>query len=117
MPMYEYRCEDCQHVSTLLVFSWSSNTQPACKTCSSENMTKLVSRFSVKKSWGDSLNWVPGGETLTDVNEDDPHSIDQYMGRIKTEMGGQTTSDFEEMRRELFTGPKSFDAPDHGHEH
>jgi putative FmdB family regulatory protein len=116
--MYEYRCQDCQQVSTRLVFSWTSDAQLTCKTCSSENLTKLVSRFSVKKSWGDSLNWVPGGETLTDVNEDDPYSIDHHMGRIKTEMGGQTTSDFfEEMRRELFTGPKSFDPPDHGHDH
>jgi hypothetical protein len=31
------------------------------------------------------------------------------MGRVKSEMGGQVTPDFEEMRRELFTGPQSFD--------
>jgi putative FmdB family regulatory protein len=115
MPMYEYRCDDCQQVSTMLVFSWSSQTELACKACSSPKLIKLVSRFTVKRSWGESLNWVPGGEAITDVNEDDPHSIDQYMGRIKKEMGGQTTSDFDEMRRELLTGPKSFDPPDHDH--
>ena len=38
---------------------------------------------------------------MTDVDEDDPDSLDHYMGRIKEEMGGQVTPDFEHMRREL----------------
>ena len=66
----------------------------------------------MRRSWGESLNWAPSGETLTDVNEDDPASLDRFMGRVKQEMGGQVTSDFEEMRRELHTGPRSFDVPD-----
>lgn len=121
MPMYEYRCADCQHLNTVLVYSWSSDTSPTCKRCSSDKLTKLISRFTAKRSWGESLNWVPSGETLTDINEDDPNSVDQFMGRLEHEMGGQTTQDFKEMRRELFTGPKSFDSPAgdspaHGHD-
>ena len=111
MPMYEYRCTDCHHLSTLLVYSWSSDATLTCKHCSSDQLTKLISRFTVKRSWGESLGWVPGGETLTDVNEDDPNSINQFMGRLEQEMGGQTTPDFKEMRQELFTGPQSFDPP------
>jgi hypothetical protein len=42
---------------------------------------------------------------MSDVDEDDPYSVDQYMGRIKDEMGGQVTSDFEDMRRELLDDP------------
>ena len=64
-------------------------------------MERLMSAFSFRASWGDSLNWVPSGETSRDVNEDSAASIDQYMGRIKREMGGQTTSDFDQMRREI----------------
>jgi putative FmdB family regulatory protein len=109
MPLYEYRCDECQHLNTVLVYSWSKNADPACSRCGGSRLTKLVSRFSVRRSWGESLDWAPGGETLTDVDEDDPHSIDQFMGRVKSEMGGQVTPDFEEMRRELHTGPRSFD--------
>ena len=118
MPIYEYRCEDCQHVNSVLVYSWSKDTDRSCARCSGSNLNRLVSRFSFRRSWGDSLNWVPGGEALTDVNEDDPASLDRFMGRVKQEMGGQVTGDFEEMRREISHGPRSFDSPaGGGHDH
>ena len=60
-----------------------------------------MSAFSFRASWGDSLNWVPSGETARDVDESSAASIDQYMGRIKQEMGGQSTPDFDRMRREI----------------
>ena len=118
MPIYEYRCQDCQHLNSVLVYSWSENKERTCSRCSGSNLNRLISQFSFKPSWGDSLNWAPSGETMRDVNEDDPGSLDRYMGRIKQEMGGQVTSDFNEMRREIKEGPRSFDAPGgHGHDH
>jgi putative FmdB family regulatory protein len=114
MPLYEYRCDDCQHLDTLLVYSWSKTDNHTCSHCGGSQLTKLISRFAVRRSWGESLDWAPSGETLTDVDEDDPHSIDQFMGRIKSEMGGQVTSDFEEMRSELFNEP---DHSHHDHTH
>ena len=47
---------------------------------------------------------MPSYESLSDVDEDDPKSIDRFMGEIKKEMGGQVTPDFEEMRREVSDG-------------
>ena len=67
-------------------------------------MERLMSAFSFRPSWGDSLNWVPSSETARDVDENSPASIDQYMGRIKREMGGQSTPDFDRMRREITDG-------------
>ncbi len=114
--MFDYRCDHCQQVNTVLVYSWSKDSERACSRCGGAKLSKLVSRFSFRRAWGASLNWTPSGETLTDVNEDDPNSIDQFMGRIKQEMGGQVTPDFEDMRRELHSPPQS-DAPDHSHDH
>ena len=105
MPLYEYRCGACQAVSTALVYSWSADKEPQCKHCGGTEMQRLISGFSFRASWGGSLNWVPSGETSRDVNEDSPDSIDQYMGRIKKEMGGQTTPDFDRMRREISSEP------------
>ena len=124
MPIYEYRCEDCQHLNSVLVYSWSQDKERTCARCNGANLNRLISQFTMKRSWGESLNWAPSGETLRDVNEDDPRSVDRFMGRIKQEMGGQVTSDFEEMRREVTQGPRSFDTPggnghdhSHGHDH
>ena len=60
-----------------------------------------MSAFSFRPSWGDSLNWVPSGETARDIDETSPASIDQYMGRLKQEMGGQVTPEFSRERREI----------------
>ncbi len=105
MPLIEYRCDDCQGVNTLLVFSWSESNSPPCKNCGSARLTRLISKFALRKSWGESLNWTPSGETLNDVDEDSPASLDRFMGRVKQEMGGQVTTDFEAMRRELSPEP------------
>lgn len=110
MPLYEYRCNECQQVSTLLVRSPSNAPSPVCEHCGGSKLTKLISRFAFHRSWGESLDWAPGGETLGDVDENDPRSLDRFMGRIKEEMGGEVTPEFEQMREEL-------SAEQHGHSH
>ena len=101
MPLYEYRCGECQKVTSVLVFSWSKDKQPECKQCGGTDLQRLISKFSFRPSWGSSLNWAPSGETTSDIDEDSPASIDSYMGRIKKEMGGQTTREFDRERREI----------------
>ena len=41
MPIYDYRCCDCQKTFELLV---RSSTVPACPACSSQQLEKLVSK-------------------------------------------------------------------------
>ena len=101
MPIYEYRCGNCGSVSSRLVYSWSADRPLECKDCGGADLERLMSAFSFRPSWGDSLNWVPSGETARDIDENSAASIDQYMGRIKREMGGQTTPDFDRERREI----------------
>ena len=101
MPIYEYRCGGCNSVSSKLVYSWSADRVVECPQCGGADMERLMSAFSFRPSWGDSLNWVPSGETARDVDENSPASIDQYMGRLKQEMGGQVTPDFNRERREI----------------
>lgn len=101
MPLYEYQCDDCRQVTTILVRGQPGASMPTCRRCGGSKLTKLISRFAFHRSWGDSLDWVPSRETLTDVDEDDPHSMDQFMGRMQQEMGGEVSPDFERTRREL----------------
>lgn len=101
MPIYEYRCGGCSAVSSKLVYSWSADRPLECPDCGGADMERLMSAFSFRPSWGDSLNWVPSGETARDVDESSAADIDRHMGRIKREMGGQTTPDFNRERREI----------------
>ena len=101
MPVYEYRCADCHAVSSRLVYSWSAVGPVHCRQCGGSDLARLMSGFAIGKTWGESLNWAPSRETTSDVDENSPASIDRYMGRLKREMGGQTTPDFDRMRREI----------------
>ncbi|MDX1579040.1 MAG: zinc ribbon domain-containing protein [Gemmatimonadota bacterium] len=40
MPIYEYRCEACEHEFELLV---RKDTRPACPACESESLERLLS--------------------------------------------------------------------------
>jgi len=101
VPLYEYRCDDCQEITSVLVRTASQDTQPSCEHCQGVSLQRLISKFSFRGSWGDSLNWAPSRETMSDVDESSPASIDKYMGRVKKEMGGQTTSDFNRERKDI----------------
>lgn len=44
MPLYDFFCQNCREVSTLLL---KPVDQPHCPTCASINMEKLLSPFAV----------------------------------------------------------------------
>ena len=101
MPLYEYRCADCRRRSTVLVRSISSPASPSCQHCGSGKLTRLISKFSFRRSWGDSLNWAPNSGYPGDVDQEDPRQMAQWMRRMQHEMGDEVTPEFDEMVEEL----------------
>lgn len=49
MPLYEYRCESCDHVFEALV---QGSAKPACAKCGAKKLEKLISAFAVSTSGG-----------------------------------------------------------------
>jgi putative FmdB family regulatory protein len=52
MPVYEYECTSCSHRFEELV-STSGTTLVACPSCTSTDITKLLSRFQRTRVGGD----------------------------------------------------------------
>lgn len=50
MPIYEYRCGDCQAVTSVLARVSRANDPCACERCGSERTHRIVSRPSVHLS-------------------------------------------------------------------
>ncbi|WP_458778468.1 FmdB family zinc ribbon protein [Desulforhopalus sp. 52FAK] len=46
MPIYEYKCNDCNEVFEILSTSAKDNKKVVCTKCGSENVTKLISAGS-----------------------------------------------------------------------
>ena len=50
MPIYEYKCLDCTTITSVLTRSINSPISAACKKCTSSNLTRIISKFSVAKT-------------------------------------------------------------------
>jgi putative FmdB family regulatory protein len=59
MPIYEYRCKDCEVVFETFVSSIDDGDKVVCKNCESKNVEKQISTFSSKSSGNSS--GIPSG--------------------------------------------------------
>jgi len=50
MPIYEYRCKDCDTVFETFVSSISDADKVICKKCESKNVAKQISTFASRLS-------------------------------------------------------------------
>ena len=53
MPIYEYRCQDCSKLSSILVRSPKTAAAPACQHCGSAHLKKVISRVGRLRTQGD----------------------------------------------------------------
>ena len=67
-------------MSSLLTYSWSTSSQPQCKHCGGANLTKLISRFSVHRAWGESLDWNSSDGSMDDFDDGDDFGMDPFSG-------------------------------------
>lgn len=49
MPLFEYRCKKCGHVTTFLEKMSGDSNEHKCEKCQSENTEKIFSKVSQKK--------------------------------------------------------------------
>ena len=50
MPIYEYRCQQCQALSSLFVRSIGAPVAPQCDACGSDRMQRRMSSFAMGKT-------------------------------------------------------------------
>ncbi len=93
MPIYEYRCHRCGKKTSKLHRSFSQQAQVFCGHCDSPEVKRLISRVTVFRSWGDSLDDM---SFLDNVDESDPRAMALAMKRMQREMGEEAGPEFQE---------------------
>jgi putative FmdB family regulatory protein len=107
MPIYEYRCADCQKKVSVFFRSFSAvdQEQARCPICHGTHLTKMVSKVRVLRGASSS-----GGEDgfddsmLDDLNENDPRSLGRMMRRMADETGEDMGPEFGEVVSRLEKG-------------
>lgn len=93
MPMYEYRCLDCNKRCTILVLSPVNPTAPTCRHCQSSKVERLLSRFASPKSEEARLESLADPKYLSGLDENDPQSMARFMKKMGEEMGEDVGDD------------------------
>ena len=106
MPIYEYRCQECQHVSSIFVRSISSPLTPACQTCGSADVERRMSTFAMGKTTGAVHDAHPTGSSSRDYYSD-PRNI----GRHVEESFARHGVDMPDSVRESIDSARSGEAP------
>ena len=105
MPIYEYQCDKCSRVSSVLTTRISEKVEAVCAKCGSKKMSRLMSRFAMPRSEESRLDSLADPSKLGGVDENDPKSLARMMKRMGQEMGDEFGgNEFDEAAEELEGG-------------
>ncbi|MCX8022663.1 MAG: zinc ribbon domain-containing protein [Syntrophorhabdaceae bacterium] len=110
MPIYEYRCENCHKVSSFLLLRVSEELVPYCKACGSKDVKKKISRVAVLRDEERIMESLLDPSKFSDLDENDPGSIERVMKRVGRELGDELGEDFNETLEEAMAGGASGEA-------
>ncbi len=91
MPVYEYRCQQCQRRFSVWwrSFAAAGEGQPVCTHCGSTEATRLISRIRVLRSEDQSMEAMADPAQWGDIDENDPKSLGRLMRKMKQEIGSE----------------------------
>ena len=104
MPIYEYRCKDCNHKFELfLSYQEYENTLVTCPACGGSNPERIIRPIRISHTEGDRLESLadPG---ILDGLDDDPQTLGKMMREMSRELGEDMGSEFDEVVDRLEKG-------------
>lgn len=106
MPIYEYRCHDCNRRVSIFwrTFSEAGEEAPVCPRCGGTSLTRLVSRVRIVRSEESHLDNLSDFSDLPDFDESDPRSLGRWMRKMSSETGEDLGPEFDEVVGRLEAG-------------
>lgn len=105
MPIYEYRCDKCRRVSSVLTTRVTEKVEAVCTHCGGKKMSRLMSRFAMPRSEESRMESLADPSKMGDIDENDPKSVARMMKRMGKEMGDEFNGpEFDEAVEEIESG-------------
>ncbi len=102
MPLYEYRCNQCNNKFTLYLHR-NSSTTPVCPKCNSDNLKLLLSTFAVHKTDKSIYEGILNDSQLTKgMLNNDPKSLAEWNKRMSR--GEPVAPEYEETIEKMEKG-------------
>ena len=92
MPIYEYRCEKCRRITSVLTTRVTEKVEAVCKHCGGRKMSRLMSRFAMPRSEESRMESLADPSRMGDIDENDPKSVARMVKRMGKEMGDELGS-------------------------
>jgi putative FmdB family regulatory protein len=99
MPLYEYRCQECERKFTYLVGMIADNPDPKCPRCGSKELKKLISRVARVRSEDEMLDSLTDPSKIGDL--DDPAGLRRWARQMGKELSGEMGEDISEELEEM----------------
>ena len=96
MPIYEFTCDECGHLTSVFTKSMSAETKAVCKHCGGTKLSRALSRFAYHQSEQQVLdNYGAEPQSLEDYK--DPRQIGRWAERKFDEYGMELPDKAREM--------------------
>ena len=104
MPVYEYRCNHCQH-KVALYFRGFSETSPVCPQCGGTDLNRLFSTFAVRKTYMDTYEDILSDNQLTSgMMQNNPRALAEWNRRMSRDSETETPYEYKEMLERMDAG-------------
>jgi putative FmdB family regulatory protein len=100
MPIYEYRCQDCQKVESFLILNLKEPFTPVCARCGGRNLSRLLSRVHVRLSEETRLERLADPSQWGGLDENDPKTMVRMLKKMGQEMGEDFPGEVDQMVEE-----------------
>ncbi len=109
MPIYEYRCGNCQRRVSILVQGFEAPPSLKCPRCGGKELTRLFSSFSIGKGESclrDGLyeDILSDSKLVRGLESSDPRALAEWSRRMSQATGEEMGPDHEDMLDKLEAG-------------
>lgn len=97
MPLYEYRCNACKRLVSVLARSFSPPSTATCDRCGSTDTRRLLSRVTVLRSEEGRLDALADSAAAADLGESNPRAVADWVRKMGHQYRDDLGPEFDEV--------------------
>ena len=107
MPIYEFKCNACGAINTVLVQGFDTPDDLTCEKCGSKDLKRIISRVNYHQSGSDRLSSYDPSSRHSDSFYKDTRNIGLHAEHMLKQSGVKPTEEFASKLERLRTDPSS----------